>query len=147
MFSALRNLGSKKGQADLGKSRKRYLFSESQGVERTKIFLEFDLNEHSVLAALLIHCKNFCGNRSHFSSLSTSGFAGDGDPSLTLQIRRKTIAGVFTLSHCTTFNGPLSILFRHQDARRRFWRRSFEPADSGADIHREVDEQPNCAAL
>jgi hypothetical protein len=56
---------------------KRYLFSESQGVERTQIFLEFDLNEHSVLAALLIDSKNFCGNWSHFASLSTSDFAGD----------------------------------------------------------------------
>jgi hypothetical protein len=26
--------------------RKRYLFSQSQGVERTQIILEFDLNEH-----------------------------------------------------------------------------------------------------
>jgi hypothetical protein len=58
-------------------TRKRYLFSESQGVERTQIFLEFDLNEHSVLAALLIDCKNSCGNWSHFASLSTSDFAGD----------------------------------------------------------------------
>jgi len=56
---------------------KRYLFSESQGVERTQIFLEFDLNEHSVLAALLIDGKNFCGNWSHVASLSTSDFAGD----------------------------------------------------------------------
>jgi hypothetical protein len=46
-------------------TRKRFLFSESQGVERTQIFFEFDLNEHSVLAALLIDCKNFCGNWSH----------------------------------------------------------------------------------
>ena len=58
-------------------TRKRFLFSESQGVERTQIFLEFDLNEHSVLAALLIDCKNSCGNWSHFASLSTSDFAGD----------------------------------------------------------------------
>jgi len=58
-------------------TRKRFLFSESQGVERTEIFLEFDLNEHSVLAALLIDCKNSCGNWSHFASLSTSDFAGD----------------------------------------------------------------------
>ena len=58
-------------------ARKRYLFCESQGVERTQIILEFDLNEHSVLAALLIDSKNFCGNWSHFASLSTSDFAGD----------------------------------------------------------------------
>ena len=56
---------------------KRFPFSESQGVERTQIFLEFDLNEHSVLAALLIDCKNSCGNWCHFASLSTSDFAGD----------------------------------------------------------------------
>ena len=42
-----------------------------------KYFSEFDLNEHSVLAALLIDSKNFCGDGSHFASLSTSDFAGD----------------------------------------------------------------------
>ena len=56
---------------------KRDPFSESQGVERTQIFLEFDLNKQSVLAALLIDIKNFCGNWSHFSSLPKSDFAGD----------------------------------------------------------------------
>ena len=56
---------------------KRFPFSESQGVERTEIVLEFDLNEHSVLAALLIDSKNFCRNWSHFASLSTSDFAGN----------------------------------------------------------------------
>jgi hypothetical protein len=34
-------------------------------VERTQIFFEFDLNEHSVLAALLIDGKDFCGDGSH----------------------------------------------------------------------------------
>jgi hypothetical protein len=29
------------------------------------------------LAALLIDCENFCGNWSHFASLSTSDFPGD----------------------------------------------------------------------
>jgi CheY-like chemotaxis protein len=38
--------------------------------------LAFDLNEHSVLAALLIDSKDFCGDGSHFASLSTSDFAG-----------------------------------------------------------------------
>ena len=40
-----------------------------------KYFSEFDLNEHSVLAALLIDSKDFCGDGSHFASLSTSDFA------------------------------------------------------------------------
>ena len=43
------------------------------------MFLGLDLNEHSVLAALLIDSKNFCGDGSHFASLSTSDFAGDGN--------------------------------------------------------------------
>ena len=43
------------------------------------IFLEFDLNEHSVLAALLIDSKDFCGYGSHLWTLSTSDFAGDGN--------------------------------------------------------------------
>ena len=34
-------------------------------MERTQIFFEFDLNEHSVLAALLIDGKDFCGDGSH----------------------------------------------------------------------------------
>src|SRR5260370_14312121 len=38
--------------------------------------LAFDLNEHSVLAALLIDSKDFCGDGSHFASLSTSASAG-----------------------------------------------------------------------
>src|SRR5260370_37544206 len=38
--------------------------------------LAFDLNEHSVLAALLVDSKDFCGDGSHFASLSTSDFAG-----------------------------------------------------------------------
>jgi hypothetical protein len=40
-----------------------------------KYFSEFDLNEHSVLAALLIDSQDFCGDGSHFASLSTSDFA------------------------------------------------------------------------
>jgi hypothetical protein len=43
----------------------RFSFSESQGAERTDIFLELDLNQHSVLAALLIDGKDFCGDGSH----------------------------------------------------------------------------------
>ena len=34
-------------------------------MERTDVFLELDLNEHSVLAALLIDRKDFCGDGSH----------------------------------------------------------------------------------
>jgi hypothetical protein len=43
----------------------RFAFSESQGVERTQVFLELDLNEHSVLVALLVNGKDLCGNGSH----------------------------------------------------------------------------------
>jgi hypothetical protein len=46
---------------------KRDPFSESQGVERAQIFREFDLNEHSVLVALLIDSKNFCRTTSDFA--------------------------------------------------------------------------------
>ena len=34
-------------------------------MERTDVFLELDLNEHSVLDALLIDRKDFCGDGSH----------------------------------------------------------------------------------
>ena len=44
----------------------------------TQIFLEFDLNEYTVLTALLSDSKDFCGNWESFASLSTSDFAGDG---------------------------------------------------------------------
>jgi hypothetical protein len=40
-----------------------------------KYFSEFDLNERSVLAALLIDSQDFCEDGSHFASLSTSDFA------------------------------------------------------------------------
>ena len=43
----------------------RLAFSESQGVERPEVFLEFNLNEYSVLVALLIDSKDFCRNGSH----------------------------------------------------------------------------------
>ncbi len=46
-------------------------------MERTQIFFESDLNEHSVLAALLFDGKDFCGDGSHLGQLSTSDFAGD----------------------------------------------------------------------
>jgi len=36
------------------------------------------LNKYTVLIALLRDSKDFCGNWSHFASLSTSDFAGDG---------------------------------------------------------------------
>jgi hypothetical protein len=44
---------------------KGFPFSESQVVKGTQVSTEFYLNEYSILAALLIDCKNFCGNRSH----------------------------------------------------------------------------------
>jgi hypothetical protein len=31
----------------------------------TQVSIELDLNEYSIVAALLIDCKNFCGNRNH----------------------------------------------------------------------------------
>ena len=34
-------------------------------MERTQIFFDLDLNEHSVLAALLFDGKDFCGDGSH----------------------------------------------------------------------------------
>jgi hypothetical protein len=34
-------------------------------VERTQIFFEFDLNEYSVLAAVLIDGEDFCGDGNH----------------------------------------------------------------------------------
>ena len=34
-------------------------------MERTNVFLEFDLNEYSVLVALLVNGKDFCGDWSH----------------------------------------------------------------------------------
>jgi hypothetical protein len=43
----------------------RFALSEPQSVERTQIFIKFDLNEYSVLAALLVHGKDFCGNGGH----------------------------------------------------------------------------------
>ena len=52
-----------------------------------KYFSEFDLNEHSVLAALLIDSKDLCGDGSHFASLSTSDFAGDEFPPAELRQR------------------------------------------------------------
>ena len=58
-------------------ARERFIFSESQRVEGAKVLSDFGLNEDSVLAALLIDSKNFCGDGSHFASLSTSDFAGD----------------------------------------------------------------------
>ena len=48
-------------------------------MERTDVFLELDLNEHSVLAALLIDRKDFCGDGSHLWRFLTSDFAGDGN--------------------------------------------------------------------
>jgi hypothetical protein len=47
-------------------------------VERAYISSEFDLNKYMVLMALFIDCKDFCGDWSHFASLSTSDFARDG---------------------------------------------------------------------
>jgi hypothetical protein len=44
-------------------------------LNETKYFSEFDLNEHSVLAALLIDSQDFCEDGSHFASLSRSDFA------------------------------------------------------------------------
>ena len=52
-------------------------FSESQSMERTNVFFEFDLDEYSVLVALFVNRKDLCGDGSHFTSLSTSDFAGD----------------------------------------------------------------------
>ena len=43
----------------------RFTFSESQGVKGTEVFIEFDLNEDAVLAALLIDSKDFSGDRGH----------------------------------------------------------------------------------
>jgi hypothetical protein len=34
-------------------------------VKGTQVSIEFDLNEYSILAALLFDCKNFCGDRGH----------------------------------------------------------------------------------
>ena len=39
--------------------------SESQSMERTNVFFEFDLNEYSVLVALLVNRNDFCGDGSH----------------------------------------------------------------------------------
>jgi hypothetical protein len=47
-------------------------------VERTQIFFEFDLNEHSVLAALLFDGKDFCGDGSHLGHFLRLTSAGDG---------------------------------------------------------------------
>jgi len=44
-------------------------------VELTYVFLEFDLNEYSVLATLLSDGKVFCGYGSDIVSLATSDFA------------------------------------------------------------------------
>ena len=43
-----------------------------------QIFLKFELNEYMELMALFSDSYDFCGNGSHFASLSTSDFAGDG---------------------------------------------------------------------
>ncbi len=40
-------------------------FSESQRMERANVFIEFDLNEHSVLVALLVNTKDSCRDGSH----------------------------------------------------------------------------------
>jgi hypothetical protein len=40
-------------------------FSESQRMERANVFIEFDLNEHSVLVALLVNAKDSCRDGSH----------------------------------------------------------------------------------
>jgi hypothetical protein len=56
----------------------RFPFSESQGVERAQIFFEFDLKEYSVLAALLIDRKDFCGDGNilgHFLRLTSPEMA------------------------------------------------------------------------
>jgi hypothetical protein len=34
-------------------------------MERTDVFFEFDLDEHSVVVALLVNGKDFCGDGSH----------------------------------------------------------------------------------
>jgi hypothetical protein len=34
-------------------------------VKGTQVSIELDLNKYSILAALLIDCKNFCGDRGH----------------------------------------------------------------------------------
>jgi hypothetical protein len=53
------------------------------------LFSESDLNEYSVLAALLIDSKDFCGDGSHFAPLSTSDFAGECHPSSKIQAHGK----------------------------------------------------------
>jgi hypothetical protein len=69
--------GSKAGQSSF-KSRVTNWFQQLRSAYSGALNTTFeDLNEYSVLAALLIDSKNFCGDGSHFASLSTSDFAGD----------------------------------------------------------------------
>ena len=62
-------------------------------MERAQVFLELDLNQHSVLAALLVDRKDFCGDGSHLWTLSTSDFAGDANRLRELQARTGTRGG------------------------------------------------------
>ena len=47
-------------------------------VKGTQVSIEFDLNKYSILAALLIDCKNFCGDRSHLWHFLRLTWAEDG---------------------------------------------------------------------
>jgi hypothetical protein len=55
----------------------RFDFSESEGVKWSRIFVECDLDDDSVLAAFLVDCNNFRGNGKHLRRMP-SGFLGAG---------------------------------------------------------------------
>ena len=55
----------------------RFNFSESKGVKWSWIYVECDLDNYSVLAAFLVDCNNFRGNRNQLRRMP-SGFLGGG---------------------------------------------------------------------